>query len=227
MKTNELIYSIKELLKDHTDDSLISNRHILHLLNTERAMLLRQLYSARGKAFDVAAIQSMCLEMELVDKATCGITTDCYVLRSKERIPEPLSVKSRNTITYIGPSVVAGKGFDIIKSSQADVCVADPYTQNTAFVQDGYIYVTGKSPAFKLISCIEVRGIFEDPSSLEDKVTCNSCNTQNKTHCFTIESTYPVPGHLVPVMTQSIVKMLLATKKLETVRDKDNNSVPE
>jgi len=227
MTTNELIYSVKELLKEHTDDSLISSSHILHLFNAQRAMFLRQLYSRRSKAFDVSAIQSFCMEMELVDRGLCGITTDCHVLRSKKKLPQPLDVRNRSTISYIGPAMVGAKPFDKVKAKDINACMADKYATITAFIQDDYIYVTGTAPSVKLLECIRVEGIFDNPADLENYGTCKTCNTSQESHCFTLESTYPVPGHLVAPMTKEVLKSFILTEKLEKNRDTENNSVPE
>ena len=227
MTTNELIYSVKELLKNHSDDSLVSNTHILHLFNAQRAMFLRQLYSKRSKAFDSSAIQSFCMPMEMVDKGLCGITTDCFVLRSTDRIPTVLSIRNRGTITYIGPSMVGAEAFDIVKPSEINSCMQDKYATTTAFIQDGYVYVSGVSPAVARIKCLKVEGIFEDPMELENCNTCEGCNTSKESHCFTLESTYPVPGHLVSLMTKEVLKSFILTHKLEDQRDVTNNSTPE
>jgi len=167
------------------------------------------------------------MEMELVDRGLCGITTECFVLRSKKKLPQPLDVRNRSTISYIGPALVGAKPFDKVKARDIDACIADKYSSKTAFIQDDYIYVSGKDISVKLLECVRVEGIFDNPADLEDYGTCKGCSTSQESHCFTLESTYPVPGHLVAPMTKEVLKSFILTDKLEKTRDTENNSVPE
>lgn len=227
MTRNQIVYSIKELLKDHTDDSLLSNDHIIYLFNTYRAKFLRQLYSDRAKAFDESVMQTVCLDMEPVDRGTCGVTTNCYVLRSTQKLPALITIKGRSAISYVGPAIIGANGFEIVKPSTINTCMDDEYASTSAFIENGYVYVVGTQPAHLLIKCVRLNGLFDSPEDLADYFTCTSCGDASKKPCVTEETPYPVPGHMISDISQEVLKLYMATYKVEEQRDKDNNSVPE
>lgn len=221
----EIVYNIKELMKDHTDDTLMSDRHILFLFKTYRAMFLRQLYSDRAKGLDDSAIQSLCLDMEPADRGVCGINTDCYINRSKKRLPNLLSLRGRAALKSVGPAIVGSPNFDIIDARDAAICMADPYATNSVFVDDGYLYVVGPTPAVKLMKCMRVQGVFDDPEALEEFSNCCNCSA-TEAPCVTDETEYPVPGHMIPQINDAVMKEFLQSLNVTAFRDTDNDSAP-
>jgi hypothetical protein len=220
----ELIYNVKELMKDHTDDSLMSDRHILFLHDLFRARLLRQLYSDRSKGLDDSAMQDICLEMQLVDKGLCGITTPCTVARSVKRLPELLSLKGRNALVKVAPAVVGAKPFEIIQEGEVNSTIEDKYSYTSAFISDGYVYMVEKTPAAKLIKCISITGIFDTPNELEEHYNCCGCSDK-QTPCVTDETQYPAPGHMLSDISESVLQSFLRT--IQVPRDEDNDSVEQ
>lgn len=221
----EIIYNIKELMKDHTDDSLMSDRHILFLFTTHRAKFLRQLYSDRAKGLDSSASQTLCLNMIKVDKGTCGVTTDCFITRSKEKLPNLLSLRGRSALMSAGPAVVGTSKFDVVQAQDASICMDDPYATTSVFIQDNYLYVIGPTIASSLIKCIRVEGIFDNPSILEVYNNCCGCE-DTPDPCVTDLTEYPVPGHMVPDINQAVLRDFLSTYNVTASRDTDNDSVP-
>jgi len=221
----ELIFSVKELLKEHTDDSLIADEHIMFQIKNMRAMLLRQLYSDRAKRFDASVTQSFCIGMEVVDNGLCGARTNCTVLRSVEKIPGLLSVKSRSSLTRVGPPVIGTDSYDLIDSNYLSECLDDEYAGHSVFLDDDYLYLVGNTVAAKLIKCVRVSGVFEDPEDLEDYD--DTCEANKLTKCFTAESDYPIPGFMASSIIQEVVKPYIKVRTLEEHRDTDNNAAPE
>lgn len=221
----ELVYSIKELMKEHTDDTLMSDRHILFLFNTYRAKYLRQLYSNRAKELDSSSTQTLCLDMEKVDKGVCGITVDCTVVRSKIKLPDLLSLRGRSALISAGPAIVGTERFEVINADEANICMSDKFATTSVFIEDNYLYVVGNTPASNLIKCIRVTGIFSDPDSLEDFNNCCNCDDKPEP-CLTDETDYPIPGHLIPEISKEVLNDFLSTFNVTPSRDTDNDSVP-
>lgn len=222
----EIVYNIKELLKEHTDDSLVSNDHILFLFGTYRAKYLRQLYSDRAKAIDNSALQTLCLSTSPVDRGTCGVTVDCEIVRTKNQIPDLLSIKGRPALTFVGPPIIGASGFDRISNGQVNSCMTDSYSTTSFFIDNGYIYIVGTEPAVKQIKCIRVKGIFENPTDLEG-FSSSTCDSISIDPCVSDETDYPIPAHMVADINVAVLKNFIVTEKLEQTRDKDNNDVPE
>jgi len=223
----ELIFSVKELLKEHTDDSLLSDDHIGFQVNAYRSMFLRQLYSDRSKSFDEAAKQTLCVTMAPTKSGTCGIDIGCTILRSVERIPGLLSVKGRPALTRVGPPIIGSESYELVNSTQASMCIDDQYAGNVAFIMDGYIYLTGASPAVKLIKCLSITGIFDDPTDLEDFKIYETCGSITTEQCYVEDvSEYPIPGHMISQIILQIVKDFKGVEALEQTRDINNDGVP-
>lgn len=224
---NELIYSVKESLSEFTDDSLLSNEHIFFQIKSMRALLLKQSYAKTNKQFDDSVIQTLCMEMEEVDTGLCGNTTNCTILRTKERVPTTISVQGRSTLTRVGPPIIGTKAYDIIDARDMEVILKDPLGDTSAFLQDGYLYLIAKSISVKNIKCISVSGIFEDPEDLEDFYTCASCTSSTKVACYNEDMEVPMPAYMVSTILEQIVKSKAILRKIAEGRDTDNNSVPE
>lgn len=223
----EMIFSVKELLKEHTDDSLLSDEHILFQIKAYRAMLLRQLYSDRAKEYDDAAKQTFCADMVLTDPGICGINTGCFILRSEEKIPGLLSVKGRSALTRVGPPIIGMPGYELTTPDRVGACMDDPYSGATAFIMDDYLYMVGRGVATKLIKCISVTGIFEDPEKLEYLNSCDSCGTNQPVKCYNDDSELPMPSHMIQNIIQMVVKDFAQVERLEDHRDRDNDSSPD
>ena len=222
----EIVFSVKELLKDHTDDTLIENDHVLFLVKSYRNLLLRQLYSDRSKGYDASAIQSFCVGMKRTDSGVCGTTTGCFILRSEQKIPGLLSVKGRSSLVRVGPPIIGAAGYDLISPDYVSICMDDKYASNSAFVLDDYIYLVGKEPSVNLVKCVSVTGIFDNPDALKEYSTCDTWST-SKTPCVTEESEFPIPAFMVTTIINEIVKDFKGTRDLVQTRDRDNNAVPE
>lgn len=223
MKRAEIIYNVKELLKEHTDDSLISDEHILFLFSTYRAKFLRQLYSDSAKQIDETSLQTLCLKTGVVDRGECGITVDCDVVRTVAQIPDLLSIKGRPSLIYVGPPIVGLAPYDIIYNKQINTALDDPFATTSVFIDNGYIYLAGKEPAIKKIKCLKIQALFQNPAELEGFTgTCG----KDLDSCKGDKEEYPVPGHIVADITNAVVQEFLRTKNIEAYRDTDNDDVP-
>lgn len=221
--TREVIYDIRERLRKYSDDSEYDNRHILYVCNLKRAKFLRQLLDDKTRGYDSILLQAFCLGFTEVSKGLCGIEAECTVLKSTQPIPKLLEVRNRNTLVSIQPSVVLSKQFKIIDWTQASYILDRSYSNGIyATVDvDNYIYLISKNDEYKLIDCLYVTGIFDNPLDLEDYSNC--CNCPTPTSCFEEDTTYPAPSFLIDLCADEVVKLFLGTKE-RIEEDKDNNS---
>lgn len=227
IKTSQIIYDVKELLNQYSDDSDYSDKHILYLYNLKRSKYLRQLLDDKSRTFDKIMIQSLCLEFEEVDKSICELTVGCTVLRSKKPLPTLLPVRNRDTLLSIQPSIALSKPFKVIDINQANYILDRPYS-NAIYAtvnNEGYIYIFSNTPEHKLISCLYINGIFNDPSDLENYSNCCECEDKIES-CFTEESDYPAPAFIIDAARDDIIKLFLGSKE-QVKEDKNNNSDDE
>lgn len=222
----EVIYDVKELLKKYGDDSEYDDRHILYLYNIKRAKFLRQLLDDKTRRFDNILIQSICLSFEEVDKGLCGLEVGCTIMKSTRPLPQLLQVRNRNTLVSIQPAVMLSKQFKIINFTEASYILDRPYS-NGIYVTvdtDGYVYLISNNDEHKLITCLYLTAIFENPSDLEEYPKCCDCeNTLDEESCFEDDSEYPAPSFMIDTIRDEIIKLLLGSKE-QIKEDKDNNS---
>jgi len=77
MKLDKLIYSVREGLKDYSDDSDLSDRFIVFLLDIKRAQLISQKLNSYTTRTPSNAVQSLCIGLEEVNRYKCGIDINC------------------------------------------------------------------------------------------------------------------------------------------------------
>ena len=64
--TAEIIYDVREAIRQTTDDTDISDRYILYLYNIKRSKYLRQDLNNLQKTIDISILQTLCMELEEV-----------------------------------------------------------------------------------------------------------------------------------------------------------------
>lgn len=220
----EIIYDIKEYLKDYSDDAELSNEYILYLYRKKRSKYLRRLFNDFTRKFDNIVLQSFCVGLEEVDNNSCGLETDCKILRSKVKIPEVIDLRSRLSITSIKPSNINSKAFKIINEEQVPYILEKTYNSGVyAFLKDNYIYLISNDIASSLLECINITGLFENPEDLNNYTNC--CGCENPVSCFDDNTEYPLQGFLLDDISNEIKKELVS--RINIPEDTINNSTED
>lgn len=227
MTLDKIIYSVKEDLKDHTEDSELSNEYITYLYNIKRANYIRQDLNNPQKTPDLSIIQTFCLELELVSANECGVNLDCdKILRSKQKLPKSLDLHLKSAIINVKPTNKISVPFNFTTKQKATYSKFSKF-KNAIFSfldNDGYVYLLSENTTHKLIDCVSVTGIFEDPLELANYKNCCGCdNSIVVNNCYDLLSTdYPLQAHYIDIIRKEIVDERL--KLLGIVIDKNNNS---
>ena len=162
--------------------------------------------------------------MEEVDMAECSVDYSCgTILRSKQPVPKPIEAHTKVAITKVKPITRLGVPFNFIEKDRAPFIENAPFPKSLyAFLDvDNYIYVYSAEDSYKLLSCITVTGVFEDPTTLQDYYTCCDCETTEV--CFNEdESEYPLQPHYIDVIREEIIRDLI--RSVQIPEDKINNS---
>lgn len=224
MKVNKIIYDVREYLKQYSNDSDLDDRYILHLYNIKRAKYLRQELNNYQRTTDTTIQQTLCLELEEVNVLQCGIDLDCEtIVRTKLPIPKPLELHLKSALTAVRPVKRISPSFNFTTKERAIYSHFSPIGNGIyAFLDtDLHIYLVSKLDTIKLIDCITITGIFEDPLELTNYFNCCGCETPIK--CFDIdESDYPLQPHYIDLIKNEIVREL--TGKINIPEDTENNS---
>lgn len=208
---SQLTYDLLNMARGGTisDDDNIGYRQVQFWIKNTRAMLIRQDIQ-KGRAISGNIIQKLpCLEVILVDASSCPCTipVGCHILRTKNRIPKPIEVDTKDMIIRVSSIEMNSKPYSFISLSRAPWTGNNKYAKRNpkAFYFDGYIWIINSSP----IERITVYGIFEDPTELKQYVDCSS------TPCYSDDDPYPISAWMIPMMEKIIMetnfKIILGT----------------
>jgi len=225
-KVKELIYDVREAVRSYTDDAELEDRYILYLYNIKRSKFLRQDLNNSQKTIDQSISQTFCLEMEEVSLDQCGLNYECgTLLRSKQIVPTPIDLHTKTAITKVKPTSRLAVAFNFITKDRAQYLDSAPFANALySFLDDdGYIYAYSNMDSYKLLDCITVTGVFQDPTALADYQNCCQCKVTADTTCFDLdESEYPIQSHYIDVIREEIVRDIVRTKQIP--EDKINDS---
>ncbi len=220
---SEIAFDVLELLKNSniSDDTDISLEHILFHVNNQRALMLRNEYNKPGRKIDQHITQDFgCLELEEVPSIDCcEISSDCYQLRTKKKIPQLLELHSGSALTRVGPANRLKAPYHIISLEQAPFTTANKFTGNEikALLLNDYIYVIIPDVNQQGLQFINARGVVSDPTSLES-FKCDDTGLP----CFSYDDEYPINAWMLPYIKEQILRQFGAS--LNIPKDTDNNS---
>lgn len=224
MILSKIIYDIREGINQYQDDSEIDDRHIIHLFNIKRAKYLRQELNNLQRSIDISIIQTFCEELEEVSINQCNLDFVCgKILRTKRPIPQTLELHLAPAITAVKPTNITSLPFNFLPKERALYHQFSPFKNSIySFLNDdGYIYLVSESNSLKLIECITVSGIFEDPLTLNLFNDCCGCETPQP--CFNENTTnYPLQSHYIDLIKAEVIAEYIG--KLKLPEDKNNNS---
>ena len=221
-KINELIYSVREAVKETIDDTEISDSYILYLYGIKRSKFIRQQINSFQRVIDITVQQTLCIDTEVVDANECGVESCDVLVRSSKPLPDLIQLNDKSAIIKVGAPNRISRPFNFVKREKAVYSKNSPFPNSIySFLHtDNHIYLTSSSEAVKLIDCITVIGVFENPLDLREFNDCCGCNKTDK--CFTDDSEYPLQSHLIDVCREEVINDILRTKQI--VEDKNNNS---
>ena len=224
MLLKEIRYSIINTAKGggiRSDDSRLSSRLVDYWIKYYRNFLIPQATDF-GKQYAPELVQDLgCVQLSNVDKAECtgtlaSVSWGCNI--KKATIPALVDLPKERALTYVG-LLDKQSPFDIITVEQESL-----YQHRLLVSKKPRAYRIGTVlylvyPDNIRIKYVNVRGIFEDPTKVEN------CNASGSCSCFDTETDqFPIPDTLIP----KLVSMIL-TKELRVseavVDDLDNDNI--
>lgn len=214
MKTyRQLVYMVLDELGLTTDDSRFTLDHVLFLLNTHRAEILKQKYSDIRKQIPVANYQTICLELEECTSIP-GIPCEGTYMRSIAKIPNTMLIKNPRV-----HSVDYFKG-DISYVSQDRF----RYVGNNKYLQDiiystigpdNKLYLKSNNPQLYYMEEINITGIFED------SIDALKAGCGNSEFCDLLDKDFPLEESLINILIQIVVQEL--NNSIYKPEDKSND----
>ena len=200
----ELVYIVSDELKLSSDDSFITNDHIIFLLNKYRSFVLKQRYSDIKKQIPESNYQTLCLELKEVPAISGEECEGGSYLRTINKIPNTMKIGNprvfpidfyQGNISYISRDRMRYVGYN-------------KYMQNIIYCSiapDGYLYFKSWNPQFLYLEKVKFTAIFEDIQEASEY----ECNTNEEETCDIMDRTFPIEDALVPVLVELVVKELL------------------
>lgn len=226
MILEKIVFSVLEDLKLYTEDSDLSYEYITYLYGIKRSKYIRQDLNNFQKTTDLSITQTLCLELESVSVNECGLDFDCEtIIRSKQPLPKLIDLHLKSAIISVKPTNKLSIPIGFTTKQKAVYNNFSKFKSVISFLDnDGYIYIVSDKIETKLINCITVTGIFEDPIELAKYKKCCNCNDNNL--CFDeMTSDYPLQAHYIDLIKNEIVKEQLSLLRItENTQDKQNNS---
>jgi hypothetical protein len=224
-KINELVYSVRESIKEFSDDSEVDDRYIMYLYNIKRAKYLRQDLNNYQRSTDISIQQEFCMELEEVGSETCGIGVMCdKLMRTKQALPKAIELHTKPAILSIKPTNRLEAKFNVIPIQKVPAVAYSSFPNSIyAFIDtDNRVYMVSNDDSYKLLECITVTGVFENPLDLTDYKSCCGCDIE-VSPCFNeAESEYPLQPHYIDLIREEIIRDLLRTKQVP--EDKENDA---
>lgn len=203
MLVKEVVYAVLDNLKQRSDDSYISEEHILFTASAVRAMLIEQKYKAGTKA-DItdANTQTICVPLEqyqLLDNSCSPI-----VLRSISSIP-----KMSNLITpKVFPDSFLQGEFTFVSKERFKYVGYNKYLKNIiycALFPDYHLYFKSSNPQHLHLQKVKVTAVFYDFRDAWG-LHCEQDGT-----CSIMETQFPLQQDLIPALLDTLTKFYTST----------------
>ena len=205
MKVQEIIQRIQSLYSKgvQSDDTRLTSRHIYNKLITVRARLVSQEAKKKQRISRWNYQTLPCVELIEVSAHDCPCLPPigCMMVRSKYKLPKPLSGLDKNLIQSV-QTIDRGLKIDEITMNAMNSLRGNKFTSKKLnfFIQDGYLYITVPTK----IRIVSVTGLFEDP--LEVKKFPNFCQTEDCVDCgecldFTKED-FPIDNDMIDALIE-------------------------
>ena len=211
MTYREIIYACLDSIKAISDDSYITEEHVLFFLSKIRGLVLKQVYSNIKKEIPESNYQTIQLGLVKTSSISIGCKGNTY-LKSIEKVPTviPIGTTSIYPMDYFHSAHIT-----FINRDRMKFVGHNKWLKNIIYVTigpDQYLYLTSSNPQFQYLQRVSMTGIFEDPVEVA-KLGCGD-------KCDILDSQFPLEESLVSQVIELTVKYLLGI----VYRPKDNNN---
>ena len=208
MLVKELVYSILDLLKVHSDDSYWTEEHIIFLCKKYRSFLIKKEQDKEKGSQDIASefeYQQICLDLEKVPAIDGEPCTGGYYLRTTQKIPKILE----GTQPRVYPiDYYQGINISYVSRDRMRYVGTNPYLQNIIYTSVGpdlHLYLNSNNPQFLYLKKLRMSAIFEDI----DEAAGLLCDSDGESQsCDVLDMEFPIRDYLVPPLIELVVKEL-------------------
>ena len=225
MTIGKHISAIRNLIRQHSDDSMYENEFLYVLLNNANATWLKRKLDNNEKVNDWNW-PSYCVELEAGLSHDCScVPVGCTVLKTKYKIPKPLLARNRQLLkvfTLDGTEInltteekLRASKYDEVKSGKLAYSV---YNQK--------IIIWNGDTARIIPRAIVIKSLSVDPTEWSTVEMCSENGTPSGSYCFDIDvSKYPMDEEYATLVYDMVLKQLGFS--LQIREDRTNNANPD
>lgn len=215
----EIIYTIFEKIGVISDDTKLTEELVSSLIDTKRAMLLKQQYAKNSWHMPIEIKQELCMDLELVNKVD-GYSCGGKILSTKLALPNSIKIKGKEGPLAVRRSDSTVIAINIVAIERIPFLFENKFTQHLTYCAvdfSGKLYLISKDTKHKFLKSIKVTDIYEQPDTANELV----CDAKDlTTDVWDID--YPIESSMADVVVELIVADL--TKSLVVPGDKNNNA---
>lgn len=214
MKVKDLIYRIQSLYNKGlpSDDNRLSNRLIYNKFLTIRSKLISQEVKKKQRLSRWNYHTIPCIELIEVTSHECPCLppVGCAVLRSKHKLPKPLSGLNGHIIESV---TTIDKSIRIDETTLTAVKYqkGNKYTANklSFYIHNDYLYINTPTD----IRVVTLTGLFEDPTEVklfENFCKENNCKDCDNQDCIDyLEEEFPIDQDMIETMIEVSLQELI------------------
>ena len=222
MLVKEIVYMCLDSIKAFSDDSDITEEHVIYLLKKYRNFLIKKEQDKKNASYESSAdaeYQQICIsleEAETIDGEPCDPQE---YLKSTEKIPQtiegsqpriyPMDYFQNTHISYVTKERMRFVG-------------ENRYMQNIIYVTigpDRYLYMKSANPQFMMLEKARMSAVFDD---FEEAASLACEDDSCASVCDIMEMEFPLRSHLVSPLIELVVNNLRGI--IQFPEDKSNNA---
>jgi hypothetical protein len=205
LSLNSLAYDAFELARPTlADDETIDYRQIKFWIISQRALWLRNEFN-KNRTIDDGFIQDLgCVALQDVDASQCcNVVSGCTVKRTVFEIPITIERHNSPTITSIGPVNINEKRWTLVPYSRVPFVGKGRFNKKQIypFLYNRRIFIAFNPNNLyaKLLTTINIRGVFEDPTEVGRFSSVENCA------CYSDNDRFPLNRWLWEYMKAQII----------------------
>lgn len=203
MTYKEIVYACLDSLKVASDDSYITEEHVLFFVSKIRALILKQKYSDIKKDIPQSNYQTICLDLIQVPAISGEPCEGGTYLKSEQKIPSTMTI-GNSTLYPI--DFYQGTHITYVSRERMRYVGNNEWLKNIIYASkgpDSYLYFKSSNPQFLYLENVRMSAIFEDPEEAA-KLECDSEDKQ----CDIMDREFPLEEGLVTTVIELVVKYL-------------------
>jgi hypothetical protein len=206
------------------DDTTLSARHAYHALLTARSRLIEQKINKNQELSNWMIQILPCVELikAAAHECPCAPIPDCFILRTKYKLPKPISSIGGHRIEYV-TSIDGSERLDSTKFENVKYLKGNKYTGTKAkyYVHNGYGWVINR----KMLNAITIGGIFEDPIEVIKFPSICGSDCEDCDCISFLDRDFPVEGSIADTMIAMAKEEIFQMKQIsnDKVNDSEDN----